>query len=961
MAAAEPTGRSVINFDTEDDLRLALMNMTINSRDDIAELRESEEGFMDAMGDVDEIELDDAWDWTVTNYDVEVTEPQTIAKEVSRLRALQSYQIVGAEREEAFDRLCNLGARVFDVPLTFVVLIDLGRQWWASQHGLDKDAREGPRNMAFCRYTILERADMLVVNDCTEDSRFRDNVYVTGEAHLRFYAGAPLLSPEGHRIGTYCICDTKPWTDGMSEAQKESLKDFAAMAMKAMVDRRELKQKVHRDASHLVASAAYDLMAPLLGMRHTLVALQQDEGLQKQLEPRHKKSLQTTMATADIMQQICTTTLQHVEETEENKTAKQSEIKAAVEAIQNGEKPTPTIAVDRKAAGDIAGGSPAAATVMDVKECMQRLHSIIDPLPKQVPVIFSVEPDVPLRILSDDVKILRASLNLLSNACSKTTQGQIQFRVFLRGGQLVFECEDSRTDANVAAAMDEQVDTQDCFMSKTCCNAKVISAEMSALGLNSLSSQVSALGGKYGYRSHGLSPQSVDAKGRAKKGVYFWFSIPVKEPDASSMVPPVVTPAPSQELPSTPIRPIELKEARAMASIEDGELHKSCSTPSVVDESMNYETSTVEEGASATKPASRYRRALVIEDSVVVRKGIARALTKQGYEVVQAADGVEGLAELQGNIFDITFCDFMMPNLNGIQCVEQYRQWEQKNRPHFSQYIIGISAFANEGDVRVWLAAGMNEYRPKPMTTKVIVELCNGTTVEKLSAFLDQIPFRMNRFIFTETDLGRERSPEEMATAKLRDPRGSRNGTRNREDMELEATERASGFATIVGGSDSRSPKRVKHTELFDSANIPEKVCLLGTKQHLSKTDAFARNMDAMGWRIVKVDETNEVVQLLKTRRWGAVLLFDDLHVTSDGGMVTKFREWEKTNRGDRQGNVFLVRGCGINSSNSSDSLPTGFDGELDRGLLWEYLKGKLGGTKPTSMVHGSSWNVVIS
>jgi CheY-like chemotaxis protein len=958
MAAAEPTGRSIINFDTEDDLRLALMNMNINSREDIAELRESEEELMDATVDVDERQLDEAWDWTLTNYDAESTEPQTISKELRRLRTLQSYQIVGAEREEAFDRLCNLGARVFDVPLTFVVLIDLGRQWWASQHGLDKDAREGPRNLSFCRYTIMERADITVVNDCTKDFRFRDNMYVTGESHLRFYAGAPLLSPEGHRLGTYCICDTKPWTDGMSDAQKENLKDFAAMAMKAMVDRRELKEKVHRDASQLVASAAHDLMAPLLGMRQTLTALQQDAGLQRQLELHHKKSLQTTMATADIMQQICTTTLRHLEDAEKYSTKKESDNKAPLKAAQNAGEKAPRTTMDQNAEGDNAGGSPAAATVVDVKECMQRLHSIIDPLPKQVPVIFSVEPDVPLRILSDDIKILRASLNLLSNACSKTTSGQIHFRVFLRGGQLVFECEDSRTDANGGAAVDEQIDKQDCFLSKTCGVTQVMVEEMSPLGLNSLSSQVSALGGKFGFRSHGLSPQSINAKGRPKKGVYFWFSIPVNEPDASLMVLPMVTPTPSQELLSTPFHPIELKGGRAVAN---SEAQNNCSTPSAIDEPMASETSSVGDGTLTTKRATRYRRALIIEDSVVVRKGIARALTKQGYEVVQAADGIEGLAELQGNIFDITFCDFMMPNLNGTQCVQQYRQWEQKHRPQFSQYIIGISAYANEGDILMGLAAGMNEYRPKPMTSKVIFELCNSKTVEELSAFLDQVPLRLNRFVFAETKWGRDRSPDEEVIAKMRDPRGSRNTTRNREDMNLEVMESATACATIVGESDIRSPKRVKHSELVASANVPEKVCLLGTKQSMSKSDAFARNMDAMGWKIVTVDERNAVLQLLKTRRWGAVLLFDDLHVTSDGGLVAKFREWEKTNRADRQGNVFLVRGCGVYSSNCSAGLPTGFDGELNRGLLWEYLKGKLGSTKQPSMVHDSGWNVVIS
>ncbi|CAB9510143.1 GAF [Seminavis robusta] len=960
----EAAGRSIVNFDTEDDLRLALMNMNIASREDCAEHRDAaDDERMDdtaaAEDDAEEVSLDDDWDWTLTNYDAETTEPQTIAKEVQRLRVLQSYQIVGAEREEAFDRLCDLGARVFDVPLTFVVLIDIGRQWFASQHGLG-DSRDGPRNLAFCRYTIMHKEDMLIVNDCTKDYRFRDSVYVTGEAHLRFYAGVPLLSPEGHRLGTYCIVDTKPWHNGMTDAQKANLKDFAAMAMKAMVDRREIKQKVNRDASQLVASAAHDLITPLTGMRQTLKTLQADEGLQKQLELRHKKSLATTMATADMMQQICTTTLQHLEETEHSLATSNT-----CEKKQDKAKPSSGTNTALLTSGNDDG--TASSACVDVKECMQRLHGIIDPLPKRVPVIFSVEPDVPLHIMSDDVKILRASLNLLSSACSKTFHGQIQFRVFQRLGQLVFECEDSRPAATAVVAADH-----DCLHNK--CGTTAMEQEMSTLGLNSLASQVSALGGKYGYRSHGLSPQSIDSKGRPKKGAYFWFSIPIKEADASMMMQPpapaVVSPITDankctttthveQEVLSSTIHPIEMKQARSAATVT-GSSSSSSETPknsAAAAHKMDIAMTTED---SSSKP-TRYRRALVIEDSTVVRKSIARALSKKGYEVFQAVDGVEGLAELQDKIFDVTFCDFMMPNLSGPQCVQHYRQWEQKHRPQFSQYIIGMSAYANEADISMGLAAGMNEYRAKPMTTKVIGELCTGQAVQKLSAILDKIPMRRNQFVFPDSDKNWGRSPPDEAMDKLMSntptPRRTTN-TRGRDDMEVEVK---SG-----GQGDMRSSKRLKLTELVSRANvIPEKVCLLGTKQSMTKADAFARNMDALGWKIVTVNERNEVLQLLKANRWGAVLLFDDLQL-SEGGFVAKFREWEKASRTDRQDNVFLVRGCGTYSGGSSTGdIPSGFDGELDRSLLWEQIKHALalaqGNMKPPTIVHDTNWNVVRS
>ncbi|CAB9510319.1 Histidine kinase [Seminavis robusta] len=139
--------------------------------------------------------------------------------------------------------------------------------------------------------------------------------------------------------------------------------------------------------------------------------------------------------------------------------------------------------------------------------------------------------------------------------------------------------------------------------------------------------------------------------------------------------------------------------------------------------------------------APRERKALVIEDSLVIRKTVARALTKKMgiHTVVPACDGVEGVARLKEEVFDIVLCDFSMPNLGGIECVQQYRQWEAQQQPgrRPKQYIVGMSAHASPSDIAQGLKVGMNEYRPKPLTIPRLTELMESPALQEMRKQLD--------------------------------------------------------------------------------------------------------------------------------------------------------------------------------------------------------------------------------
>ncbi|MEZ5670714.1 MAG: GAF domain-containing sensor histidine kinase [Alphaproteobacteria bacterium] len=197
-----------------------------------------------------------------------------------RLAVLRSYRILDSEAEPAFDRLVRLAAELAEVPVALISLIDQERQWFKAKVGLD--VAETPRDISFCQHAIM-RSDPLIVPDASQDPRFADNPLVTGEMHLRFYAGFPLTVPEGVRLGTLCMVDFAPRPAGLSPALIGRLKDVAASITSEMALRRSLLearadtsarvQRAERLAADAEAAkhrflsmAGHELRTPLTGI-----------------------------------------------------------------------------------------------------------------------------------------------------------------------------------------------------------------------------------------------------------------------------------------------------------------------------------------------------------------------------------------------------------------------------------------------------------------------------------------------------------------------------------------------------------------------------------------------------------------------------------------------------------------------------------------------------------------------
>jgi anti-sigma regulatory factor (Ser/Thr protein kinase) len=160
--------------------------------------------------------------------------------EARRLAALRRYRILDTDPERAFDDLALLASQICETPMAFITLVDANRQWFKARVGVS--IVETSRSISFCTRAIRQKG-LFVVPDALEDGEFRDNPMVAGHPHIRFYAGAPLVTHDGHALGTLCIVDRVPRT--LTAQQKEALQALKRQA-EAQIELRgsliELKQ-----------------------------------------------------------------------------------------------------------------------------------------------------------------------------------------------------------------------------------------------------------------------------------------------------------------------------------------------------------------------------------------------------------------------------------------------------------------------------------------------------------------------------------------------------------------------------------------------------------------------------------------------------------------------------------------------------------------------------------------------
>ena len=154
--------------------------------------------------------------------------------EVQRIKILWQYDVLDSVPEAVFDESTELAALICDAPIALITLVDEDRQWFKSKVGVE--ISETSRDVSMCAHTILQK-DLMIVPDATKDHRFKDNPLVIAPPKIRFYAGAPLVTPGGHALGTLCVIDTVP--RNLTDNEKEALRLLARHVMTLLELRRQ--------------------------------------------------------------------------------------------------------------------------------------------------------------------------------------------------------------------------------------------------------------------------------------------------------------------------------------------------------------------------------------------------------------------------------------------------------------------------------------------------------------------------------------------------------------------------------------------------------------------------------------------------------------------------------------------------------------------------------------------------
>ena len=442
--------------------------------------------------------------------------------ESERLAELHNYQILDTEPELVFDRLARMAARHFKTPIALVSLVDQDRQWFKARHGVSVEGTE--RSIAFCAHAILQD-EVLVVPNATTDPRFAGNPLVAGESAFRFYAGAPLTSKNGYKLGVLCVIDHVPRPD-FSEEQKQELEELAAIVIDEMELRlsmrrarqdldalkstqkelEEARQKAERstqEKSQFVATISHELRTPMngiLGMAYLLGDTPLDALQREYIDTINHSAKNLLLLINDVLD---------------------------LSKIEAGE-----LILDRKR--------------FDIKNSFIQNVKLLKPLAnkKSNMLLYTVESSVPDIIVGDPGHFAQIVTNLVGNAVKFTENGTVEALLRYDDVNNTIRCDIKDTGIGIPADKHEAI-----FEKFTQGDASITEKYGgTGLGLSITKQLVVMLGGTIGFDS------------TEKVGSHFWFTLPVTLPEEG------VFPSPNKIAKETTADRVEAREAYVLVA-----------------------------------------------------------------------------------------------------------------------------------------------------------------------------------------------------------------------------------------------------------------------------------------------------------------------------------------------------------------------------------------------------------
>lgn len=227
----------------------------------------------------------------------------SVFNEQERVKVLQQYEVLDTAPQKEYNELTRLAAEICNASVARINLIDKKRQWSKAIFGADEKDIEIPRNTSVCQFTILGEK-VLEINDLKEDPRFAEMSYVKGDPYLRYYLGAPLLTPEGYALGALCVLDYEPRKMGDRQIrQLQILADEVMVRFELQKKNREL-EKLNQHKVNLMKMLSHDMRSPIngiIGMSSLLAGEVTDAGQLEMVEIMEQSANQLNQMIDEIM------------------------------------------------------------------------------------------------------------------------------------------------------------------------------------------------------------------------------------------------------------------------------------------------------------------------------------------------------------------------------------------------------------------------------------------------------------------------------------------------------------------------------------------------------------------------------------------------------------------------------------------------------------------------------------